>query len=25
MGGAQETPFEVVAITDGVATPFGTY
>lgn len=25
MGGEQEAPFEVVAITDDVATPFGSY
>ena len=25
MGGVQEAPFQVVAITDGVATPFGSY
>lgn len=25
MGGVQEAPFEIVAITDGVATPFGSY
>lgn len=25
MGGVQEAPFEVVAITDGAATPFGSY
>jgi hypothetical protein len=25
MGGVQEAPFEVVAIIDGVATPFGSY
>lgn len=25
MGGVQEAPFEVVAITDGEATPFGSY
>ena len=25
MGGVQEAPFEVVAVTDGVATPFGSY
>jgi hypothetical protein len=25
MGGVQEAPFEVVAITDGAATPFDSY
>ena len=25
MGGVQEAPFEVIAVTDGVATQFGSY